>query len=84
MRQGAPSGEFALPVGDVAHMLGKQPVTLTVRKLVLDRWEFYEQILFESQFFERLTVPRGENRDLACRILSDRLQKSESKSQKSS
>ena len=56
-------------------MLGKQPVTLTVRKLVLDRWEFYEQILFESQFFERLTVPRGENRDLACRILSDRLQK---------
>ena len=73
------SGEFALPVGDVASKLGKRQVVLTVRNLVLDRWELFEQILFESQFFERLTVPKGENRDLACSVLSDRLRKAKVK-----
>ena len=75
MRNGPLSGEFALPVGEVARRLNKRPVVLTVRNLVLDRWELFEQILFESRFFERLTIPKGENRELACGILSDRLQK---------
>lgn len=75
MKKGGTSGEFALPVGDVARRLGKQPVVLTVRNLVLDRWELFQQILFESPFFERLTVPKGENRELACGVLADKLQK---------
>ena len=75
MRRGGSSGEFALPLGDIARKLGKSPVKLTVRNLVLDRWELFEQILFESRFFERLTVPKGENRELACGILADRLRK---------
>jgi hypothetical protein len=75
MRKGAGSGEFALPVGDLTRKLGKKPVVLTVRDLVLDRWELFEKILFESLFFERLTVPKGENRELACGILADKLQK---------
>ena len=75
VRGGAPSGEFALPVGDVVRKLGKQAVVLTIRNLVLDQWDLFEQILFESRFFERLTIPKGENRELACGILSDRLQK---------
>ena len=75
MKRGGTSGEFALPVGDVAQQLGKQYEVLTVRDLVLDRWELFEQILFESRFFERLTVPKGENRELACGVLSDKLQK---------
>ena len=75
MRRGTSSEEFALPLGIIARKLGKQPIVLTVRNLVLDRWELFEQILFESQFFERLTIPRGENRELACGILSDRLRK---------
>jgi DNA helicase HerA-like ATPase len=79
MKKGETSGEFALPVGDIARTLGKQPVVLTVRNLVLDRWELFEQILFESQFFERLTVPKGENRELACGILADKLQKAKVK-----
>jgi hypothetical protein len=79
MKPGGSSGEFALPVGDVARKLGKQPVVLTVRNLVLDRWELFEQILFESQFFERLTVPKGENRELACGVLADKLQKAKIK-----
>lgn len=69
------TGQFALQVGDVARKLGKKPVVLTVKNLVLDRWELFEQILFESLFFERLTVPKGENRELACGILADKLQK---------
>lgn len=79
MRQGGTSGEFALPVGDVARELTKKPVVLTVRNLVLDRWELFEQILFESQFFERLTMPKGENRELACGVLADKLQKAKIK-----
>ena len=75
VKKGGTSGEFALPTGDVARSLGKQPVVLTVRNLVLDRWDLFEQILFESLFFERLTVPKGENRELACGILADKLQK---------
>jgi len=75
MRSGGSTGEFALPVGDLARKLGKQSVILTVRNLVLDRWELLEQILGESLFFERLTVPQGENRQLACSILADKLQK---------
>jgi hypothetical protein len=79
MKKGGTNGEFPLPVADVAKKLGKQVVVLTVRNLVLDRWELFEQILFESQFFERLTVPKGENRELACGILSDKLQKAKVK-----
>jgi DNA helicase HerA-like ATPase len=79
MKPGGSSGEFALPVGDIIKKSGKQIVVLTVRNLVLDRWELLEQILFESLFFERLTVPKGENRELACGILSDRLKKAKIK-----
>jgi len=79
MRSGSQGAEFALPVRDIANKLGKQSVVLTVRNLVLDRWELFEQILFESQFFERLTMPKAENRELACGILADRLQKAKIK-----
>ena len=68
-------GDFALPVADVLDRLGKNRFTLTVRNLVLDRWELFEQILAESRFFERLTIRPGENRQTACRELADRLQK---------
>lgn len=76
LRGGGAGGEFALPLGDVVKRLGKQAFVLTVRNLVLDRWELFEQILYESPFFERLTIPKSENRELACGILSDKLQKS--------
>jgi Helicase HerA, central domain len=75
IRKGGSKGEFALPVGDLARKLGKESAVLTVRNLVLDRWELFEQILCESLFFERLTIPQGENRQLACSILADKLQK---------
>jgi len=72
---GGATGEFKLPLGDITKEAGKQVFVLTVKNLVLDRWELFEQILFESKFFERLTVPQGENRSLACNLLADKLQK---------
>ena len=75
MRRGGFSGEFGLPVGDLARGLGKQVAVLTVRNLVLDRWELFEQILYESLFFARLSVTKGENRESACSVLAEQLQK---------
>lgn len=79
MKLGGASGGFALPLGDVVRGLGKKTEVLTVRNLVLDRWELFEEILYESLFFERLTIPKGENRQLACSVLVDRLQKAQVK-----
>ncbi len=75
MRPGGAGGEFPLPVGDIAKRLGKRLFVITVKSLILDRWELFEQILYESLFFERLTIPKGENRELACSILAEKLQK---------
>ena len=70
------TGEFHIPLDGILKSLGKQPVVFSVRNLVLDTWALFEQILFESLFFETLTIPRGEDRELACSILADKLQKS--------
>lgn len=67
--------EFALPLGRITNELGKKSVVLSVQNLILDRWELFEQILSESPFFEQLTVPKGLNRELACRNLAKRLNK---------
>ena len=79
MGKSGSSGEFALPVGDVIRSLGKPIGVLTVQNLVLDRWQLFEEILYESPFFERLTIPAGENRQLACNILADKLEKAQIK-----
>ena len=75
MRDNSPSGEFDLCAGDVARKLNKQVQVFSVKDLVLDRWDLFEQILYESKFFEQLTIPRSENRELACGVLADRLQR---------
>ena len=77
MRKGSSGShsDFVLPVGEQARQLGKEVAVLTIRNLVLDRWELFEQILYESRFFERLTIPLGENRRLACGVLADKLRK---------
>ncbi len=80
MRSTPPPGEFPLPLGRLLReSIQKDVRVLTVRSLVLDRWELFEQILYEAPFFERLTIPRGENRALACSILSEKLQKAKRK-----
>ncbi|HXF68723.1 MAG TPA: DUF87 domain-containing protein [Thermoflexus sp.] len=69
-------GEFQLPMKDVLNKLGKPIQVHSVRDLVLDRWDLFAQILYESPFFEQLSIPRGENRQLAADTLADRLRRS--------
>ena len=69
------SEEFKVPLKEIAQSHKKQAVVISVRNLVLDRWELFEQILGESSFFERLSMPKGENRDLACGLLIENLRK---------
>ncbi|HOQ75764.1 MAG TPA: DUF87 domain-containing protein [Thermoclostridium sp.] len=73
--QGQTSGEFSLPLGKILNNQGKKTVVMTVRNLVLDTWELFEQILYESPFFERLSIPKGDNREIACNILAEKLAK---------
>lgn len=72
-------GEYTLPLKNIVDEKGKKPVVLTVRNLVLDQWDLFEQILYESLFFERLTIPKAENRELASSVLADKLQKAKVK-----
>ncbi|MCS7282041.1 MAG: DUF87 domain-containing protein [Anaerolineae bacterium] len=73
--RGEPTGEFRLPLEDVLSHLRKPFSVVSVRNLVLDRWELFAQILYESPFFEQLSIPKGENRELACQTLADRLKR---------
>ncbi len=68
-------GEFQLPMRDILNRLKKPVQVHGVRDLVLDRWELFAQILYESPFFEQLSIPKGENRQLAASTLADRLQR---------
>jgi len=73
--RGGGSGEMRIPLEGVARQFNKQVVTLSVRNLVLDRWELFREILFESDFFQQLTMPKGDNRRDACAKLADELKK---------
>jgi len=73
--RGRGSGQMRIPLASIAKQYGKQVVTLSVRNLVLDRWELFQEILFESDFFQQLTMPKGDNRRDACAKLADELRK---------
>ncbi len=75
MKPGGTSGEFALPVGDVLRTQGKRPFVMTVRQLVLDRWDLFRQILAESRFFRELQIMTQDKVDLACDQLTEAMRK---------
>ncbi len=68
-------GQFKLPTKEVIRQIGKPTNVYSVRDLILDRWDLFAQILYESVFFEQLSIPKGENRELATQTLADRLQR---------
>ena len=68
-------GSFQLPVKDVLKKLNKKIKVIGVQNLVLDRWALFAEILYESLFFEKLSVPKGENRKIAANSLCDNLKK---------
>jgi len=68
---------FPLNLSSILSQLNKEVVIKSVRELVLDRWDLFSEILYESPFFERLSIPRGENRRIASEILAERLQRAQ-------
>lgn len=66
---------FPLNLSSVLSSLNKEVITKSVGELVLDRWDLFSEILYESPFFERLSIPKGENRRIASEILAERLQR---------
>ena len=73
--RGKPTGAFALPLQKILNSFKKPYFVLSVRNLVLDTWDLFEKILYESMFFTILSIPKGENRSLACHILARELKK---------
>lgn len=73
--QTAPGG-FRLDLKEVLkNNLQRDLEVVSVKDLVLDRWDLFQEILYESQFFEKLSIPTGENRRIACELLVDKLRK---------
>jgi len=66
---------FPLDLSNILSHLNKEVVITSVRNLILDRWDLFNEILYESPFFERLSIPKGENRRIASEVLAERLQR---------
>lgn len=66
---------FPLNLSHVLTHLNKDVIIKSVRELILDRWDLFSEILYESPFFERLSIPKGENRRIASEVLAERLQR---------
>jgi len=66
---------FPLDLSNILSHLNKEIVITSVRNLILDRWDLFSEILYESPFFERLSIPKGENRRIASEVLAERLQR---------
>ncbi len=77
-RDPAPAG-FRLPMRELVEGMGRHPRVYGVQNLVLDRWDLFQKILFESPFFERLSMPRGDNRRIAAEVLAEGLKKAKVK-----
>jgi len=73
--RGEHTGGFELPLREALNQLGKKHYVVGVRNLVLDRWELFAEILYESLFFEQLSMPKGENRRIASETLADQLRR---------
>lgn len=65
---------FSLNLSKALSHLKKNVIVKSVRNLVLDRWILFSEILYESLFFERLSIPEGENRRIASEVLAEKLQ----------
>lgn len=76
LRDRSAPGGFPLPLRTVLHdALGRVAVVLSVRDLILDRWELLEELLVTSEFFDKLSFGVRENRQLAAREIAQRLRK---------
>ena len=75
MKSGEATGEFALPLGGIVEALGKPTYVFTIQRLVLDRWELFQEILGESGFFRHLQIMTSNKVADACEMLTTALRK---------
>lgn len=79
--QNKDEGDFSLPLGEQLKKFkmeknnNERIVVLGVRRLVLDRWELFKQILTESRFFRELQVLTREKTELASDQLTEAIKK---------
>jgi hypothetical protein len=76
LRAGTPAHEgMQLPIRKLLDGLDRSTEVLGVGDLVLDRWDIFEEILFESSLLERVGMRKNENRRLACGEIVAQLRK---------
>lgn len=75
LRDGVADREFPLPLKDVIREQGKETFVLSVRNLVLDRWDLFRQILAQSRFFRELQIMTQDKVDTACDQFAEALRK---------
>lgn len=75
IRRDGSSSEFPLPMRSLLNGLEKETVVLTVRQLVLDRWDLFRQILAESRFFRELQILTKDKVDTACDQFTEALRR---------
>lgn len=66
---------FPLPLGNILQGLNREIISISVRDLVLDRWDLFEHILAQSDFFERLAIHTVDKRMLAAEVLRENLER---------
>ncbi|MGE5863191.1 MAG: ATPase, partial [Nitrososphaerales archaeon] len=62
------NNDFSLDIKEILNSLGKKFEIVNIRNLILDRWELFEEILYESSFFPNLSI-KGENKRDAVNVL---------------
>uniref|UniRef100_A0A7C4RYS4 ATP-binding protein n=1 Tax=Fervidobacterium pennivorans TaxID=93466 RepID=A0A7C4RYS4_FERPE len=70
-----PMEGFPLDLRNILNRLNKNVVSISVRNLVLDRWDLFEHILAQSEFFERLAIHTMDKRKLAAEVLREDLER---------
>ncbi|GAI32100.1 unnamed protein product, partial [marine sediment metagenome] len=66
---------FPLPLRNILQGLNKEILLISVRNIVLDRWDLFEHILAQSDFFERLAIHTIDKRRLAAEVLRENLER---------
>ena len=67
------NNSFNLNFKQILDSTGKELIIKNVRELVLDRWNLFQEILYESPFFNRLTIWKGQNRYNARDLIINKL-----------
>ena len=57
--------KFDLDLKDHLIANGKNVCIYSVKNIVLDRWDLFEEILLQSEFFKQLTISHPENKEKA-------------------